>query len=393
MPKVSVVIPVYNTEKYLRECLDSVVNQTLKDIEIICINDGSTDNSLEILKEYAKNDTRIKIIDKQNTGYGHSMNVGLDNAQGEYVGIVEPDDYVELNMYEALYSKAKETNVDFIKADHWRFYEDMVQRYNRYCSDMLYYDRILNPIKDKHIFLCRACIWSGIYSADFLRSKGIRFNETPGARYQDQGFYWLTTMSADSVYIINQAFYHYRFFQTNSTNHPDGFDWNKAESDYIMDIINAVPIWKQNFVSLLWHSKFCTYTFQYRKLDKKRKKERLQVFRNEFKTALKNQEMDKSFFTVRETELFDILIKNPNKFYRIMTNSDSFTEKIFSVKNTRSGCKSYKVLRFCGIKFKFRNKKKEREIAAKEQRDMLYCIKAQNEKILKHLEEKYHAVQ
>ena len=77
MPKVSVIIPVYNVEKYLKECLDSVVNQTLKDIEIICINDGSTDNSLNILKQYATQDSRIKIIDKPNSGYGHSMNVSL----------------------------------------------------------------------------------------------------------------------------------------------------------------------------------------------------------------------------------------------------------------------------------------------------------------------------
>ena len=97
MPKVSILIPIFNVEKYLRQCLDSAVNQTLKDIEIICINDGSTDSSLEILKEYAKVYNSIKIINKQNTGYGHSMNCGLKLAKGEYIGIIESDDFADKN--------------------------------------------------------------------------------------------------------------------------------------------------------------------------------------------------------------------------------------------------------------------------------------------------------
>ena len=89
MPKVSVIIPVYNVEKYLRECLDSVINQTLSDIEIICINDGSTDNSLEILKEYAENDSRIKIITQENQGQGVARNNAIEAAQGEYLVFVQ----------------------------------------------------------------------------------------------------------------------------------------------------------------------------------------------------------------------------------------------------------------------------------------------------------------
>ena len=115
MPKVSVIIPVYNVENYLRQCLDSVVNQTLSDIEIICVDDGSTDNSGKILDEYATKDSRIKVIHKENGGYGKAMNVGLDNAIGEYIGIVEPDDYIALDMYETLYNIAKEKDLDFSK--------------------------------------------------------------------------------------------------------------------------------------------------------------------------------------------------------------------------------------------------------------------------------------
>ena len=124
MAKVSIIIPTYNVEMYLVECMESVVNQTLKDIEIICINDGSTDGSLEILKSYAQKDDRIVLVDKENGGYGIGMNIGLDKATGEYIGIVEPDDFIPLNMYSDLYEKAVENDLDFIKADFYRFKRD-----------------------------------------------------------------------------------------------------------------------------------------------------------------------------------------------------------------------------------------------------------------------------
>ena len=100
--KVSIVIPICNVERYLKECLDSVINQTLKDIEIICVDDGSTDASLSILRTYEKMDTRIKVITKQNSGYGNTMNVGMDIAIGEYIGIVDADYYIEKNMFDRL---------------------------------------------------------------------------------------------------------------------------------------------------------------------------------------------------------------------------------------------------------------------------------------------------
>ena len=121
MAKVSIIIPTYNVEAYLVECMESVVRQTLKDVEIICINDGSTDGSLKILQSYAKKDERIVIVDKENGGYGMAMNIGIERATGEYIGIVEPDDFVPLSMYEDLYEIASKNQLDFVKADFYRF--------------------------------------------------------------------------------------------------------------------------------------------------------------------------------------------------------------------------------------------------------------------------------
>ena len=122
--KVSIVVPVYNVEQYLRECLDSLINQTLEDIEIICVNDGSTDGSLSILREYESNDSRVKVIDKPNAGYGQTMNVGMDVASGEYVGVVDSDDCVATDMYERLYQIAKQEDLELIKADFYRYFHD-----------------------------------------------------------------------------------------------------------------------------------------------------------------------------------------------------------------------------------------------------------------------------
>jgi len=115
MPKVSVVLPVYNTSACLREALDSVTRQAFRDIEIICVNDGSTDNSLDIIKEYTDMDDRNTVINKPNGGYGHTMNVGMDAATGEYLGILETDAFLDLTMYEDLYALADSHHLDTIR--------------------------------------------------------------------------------------------------------------------------------------------------------------------------------------------------------------------------------------------------------------------------------------
>ncbi len=112
IPKVSIIIPVYNVEKYLKECLNSVVNQTLKEIEIICVDDGSTDNSLSILEEYAKKDNRINLLKQENSGAGAARNKGLDSARGEYIYFLDSDDFLELNAIEILYNQIAKNQAD-----------------------------------------------------------------------------------------------------------------------------------------------------------------------------------------------------------------------------------------------------------------------------------------
>lgn len=240
MAKVSIIVPVYNVEKYLKECLDSVQNQTLKDIEIICIDDGSTDLSAQILDEYAKKDSRFKIVHKQNEGYGKAMNVGLDLATAPYVGIVESDDRVEVDMYEKLYVLMEEKRVDMIKADYYEFYEgakgEAIENYIYAISEprlrhyipltkgklekfLALYDSEFNIAECEEAFIFEKYTWSGLYNREFLNKNHIRHNETPGASYQDNGFWFQTMVKAEKIYFTKQAFYHYRIDNLNSSIH------------------------------------------------------------------------------------------------------------------------------------------------------------------------------
>lgn len=211
MVKVSILVPVYNVEKFLAQCLDSLICQTLKEIEIICINDGSTDNSLKILKKYAQKDDRIIIINKKNSGYGDSMNRGLKKATGEYIGIVESDDFIDRNAYEVLYGIAKKNDCDVVKSNFYEYYGEKEK--DKRASSLFRQedvDKVINPKCDRDIFYQPPSIWAAIYRRKFLEKEDIGFLPTAGASYQDTGFNFKVWAMAKRVYFTNQAFLHYR---------------------------------------------------------------------------------------------------------------------------------------------------------------------------------------
>lgn len=167
MTKVSVIIPVYNTEKYLRKCLDSVCNQTLSDIEIICINDCSEDKSLSVLNDYAQNDNRVKIINlEKNQGVSYARNTGIINANGEYVGFVDSDDYIEKNYFETLYNCASLNDSDMAKACMTIIENDKITKY-----DLIKKEKLSGG--EKMLFGSNFTV--AIYKNSFLKSNSIHF--------------------------------------------------------------------------------------------------------------------------------------------------------------------------------------------------------------------------
>lgn len=216
--KVSVLVPIYNVEEYLGECLDSLINQTLKEIEIICINDGSTDASLKIIKEYAKKDDRIVIIDKKNSGYGDSMNMGLAKATGEYVGIVESDDFIDCDAFEMMYETASRNKVEVLKSNYYNYFGEYDADLGS--SALFRIDetgRVINPRENRAIFLQQPSIWAAIYNREFIEKHNIKFLPSPGASYQDLGFNFKVWASATRAFFMERSFLHYRNDNSNSS--------------------------------------------------------------------------------------------------------------------------------------------------------------------------------
>lgn len=234
MPKVSVIIPVYNVEPYLPRCLDSVINQTLEDIEIICINDCSTDNSLAILQDYASKDKRIKIIDLGvNNGVGNARNKGLDTAKGEYIGFVDPDDYIDLNFYEELYEKGKETDADIVKCE----FETIKTDGSREKSISNYRIQTISKFYFSNEYT------SAIYKSSLIFGNNITF-PTDIIVGEDSVFLHKVVIKANKINIISNVFYYY-VRRNNSLN-------TKLYSEQkIKDAIKAMEYRAENYNNAL----------------------------------------------------------------------------------------------------------------------------------------------
>jgi len=210
--RVSIVVPVYKTEPYVRQCLDSLLKQRLRDIEIICVDDGSPDGAGAILDEYAQNDNRIKVIHQANRGLGSAYNAGQRIAKGEYVGFLDSDDWVEPNAFHDLYRAAQKTNADVIKAGA-SFSETQMgssvsikippQKCNRLITNMLEVPEFVN----RHVTQ-----WTAIYKRSFLEENQI-FAPEKKELAPDISFAYQVWVSAKSLYVLPNAYVHYR--QTN----------------------------------------------------------------------------------------------------------------------------------------------------------------------------------
>lgn len=337
MIKVSIIIPVYNVESYLAECLESAINQSLKEIEIICVNDGSTDNSLNILKSYADIDKRVKIIDKKNTGYGNTMNLGIDMATGVYVGIIESDDYVSFEMYEKLYNLAVENALDWIKADFNRFTVNdgqVLKEYNNVAKKKEYYNKIFCPKDLPYSFRFIMNTWSGIYKREFLVNNKIRHQETPGASYQDNGFWFQTMIYAKRAYISNECFY------MNRRDNPNSSVFSKEKVDcifdeykYISDILNRDLNLKELFKGELVLKKYHNYLYNYKRISNEHRLYFINKAAKEFKDSIVNNEFDADLFYPYELEEFNWISSNPEEYYNHHNDNNPKVSIIIPVYN------------------------------------------------------------
>ncbi len=353
-PKVSVVIPIYNQEKYLRECLDSVVNQTLKDIEIICVNDGSTDGSLAILEEYAEKDNRIKIINQENQGAGVARNNGIDIATGEYLMFLDPDDWYDSNACEKAYTQIKQNNNDLVVFNFIEYIEKTGKSSKadwRLAPLKNHFNQPKINLRELKNYISCAYTVTQIYSLNFIKDNNILFSNNKFA--EDVPFYIKAIVSAKDVSIINEPLYFYRI-QEKSSSQTFYDNWNDLlDVRYkCLEFINnrsdgkyyIYPFLKYTIESLL---------FWYKKAES-RKYKNIKDFYNSVRC----------FFRMID-KLYDIKkIKNDIKyrtFKKICScswevyNLLKFGEVIFSVK--KSPDRQHKIFTIFGIKIKIKNLK------------------------------------
>lgn len=264
-PLLSVIVPVCNVERYLEECLSSIQDQDIDDIEVICINDGSTDSSLEILKTYASDDERFAIIDKANAGYGAAVNDGIDAATGEFLCILESDDYVTRDGWSKLIRLCQDNALDLAKGCYYRHSDDDVffrvyENTDRHCPPWLAKipaNEVFNPVDSLRVFWMTPSIWSSVFRRSFLIENNIRCNETPGASYQDAGFFFQVWSSAKRALISDEPIIHYRIDNMGSSS-------NSKKKVYCvcdeMDFIKNRLLFKD--VDIIFWQVFCAIRYK-----------------------------------------------------------------------------------------------------------------------------------
>jgi len=332
IPKVSVVVPVYNSAKYLRQALDSIVNQTLKEIEIIVVNDGSTDESLNIIKEYVSKDCRIILIDQPNGGVANAINNGIAMARGEYLAEMDSDDYIKPEMYEELYGHAKTNDLDIAISNYYEFTgntEDFEAVPRRFFDTPEWYNKVFDPqefYRDKfsgdHLKgfgQCVCAIWTSLYKREFLTENSICWNEKVRA-YNDNGFWYQTRTLAKKIMYIDKAYFFHRRDNTGSTtNNFEKFEQDLfGEQDHVKNFLIEKNLWdgvKDLYVKRIFQDYlyFALPNLSPGKI--KQFTAKISSILSDF--VRQNGDIAHNALTENERRIFSIITENPSTFARM----------------------------------------------------------------------------
>lgn len=252
-PKVSIIVPVYNVEKYLDRCMESLLNQTLKDIEIILVDDGSPDNCPQMCDDYAKKDSRVKVVHKQNAGLGYARNSGLDVASGEYVAFVDSDDYVDTSMYETLWNEACSSKMDVVfcgfrieqRNGIWKDSNEVAERteWNGEGVKDFILDMIACAPYVKKERKYEMSVWHSIYKTSIIENNRIRFHSEREVVSEDFPFQVEFLLRANKVVYLPLVFYYYCLNGTSLTTtfKPEKYERFKALYKLLNDQLTDIP--------------------------------------------------------------------------------------------------------------------------------------------------------
>lgn len=254
-PKVSVIVPVHNAEKYLEQCLNSILGQTLKDIEVICVNDKSTDGSAAILDSYAANEPRLRVLQSPGLGAGGARNIGLESAQGKYLSFLDADDFFEPDMLESAVAKAEEDQSDIVVYGSWLY--DTMRQANRQAKWMLNTECLPEgrPFAPSEIADCLFNVfgnytWNKLFRTSLVRERGVLFQEI--SRTNDLFFTCTALTQADLISVIDKIFVHYRIAtptSLQSTNDRDPLSFLKAFDalHVFLEFNDLLPQYEESF--------------------------------------------------------------------------------------------------------------------------------------------------
>lgn len=262
MKKISILVPCCNVEQYVRQCLDSIKNQTHKNIEVICIDDGSKDSTGAIIDEYVAEDSRFKVIHKANSGYGDSMNRGLEVCTGDYVGIVESDDWIEPNMYEVLLSTAEKHDLDLVRC---LWMEGPTGTESTDNLSWIKKNTVYRPLERKGVLLQQPAIWAALYRRDLLfDGRPVRFLPTPGASYQDTSFAFKTYCKSHRYMALDIPLHHYRVNPNSSVSSTgkvfclndeweEMFAWICGDNELMKEFMNSDILAEVIYGGFVWN--------------------------------------------------------------------------------------------------------------------------------------------
>lgn len=327
MPKISIVMPSLNVAKYIRQCIESVLNQTLKEIEVICVDAGSTDGTLEILQEYADTDDRVQIIQADRKSYGYQMNLGFAAAKGEYLGVVETDDFAEPDMFEKLYSCAKEYDLDVAKAGFYLYWSTPTERNEPYyvashvtalrtfCPS----EDFKVPLEQIEFFNVRNSIWSAIYRHSFVLENQIRFTETPGASFQDTSFALKAWCTAKRVRLLEDCVLHYRQDNENSSINSAGKIFCICdEYEEMWRYLNERPSLKYKIMPVIVRIQYDAYMWNLNRLHASEEAQHqfIERFREEFAQHESSGTLNRQYYETYRWENIQVLLENPSDFFK-----------------------------------------------------------------------------
>lgn len=345
-PKVSVLVPVYNSGDYLIVCIESLEKQTIGDnIEFICVNDGSTDESPARLDDWAARDPRVKVIHQKNGGYGKAMNAALDAASGSYIGIVEPDDWVEPDMFSNLLRLAEETGADIAKGIYVGETEKASHADTRFNSRLE--GEVSKPEDFPEYLVGAPSIWAAIYRKEMIDAHKIHFSETPGASFQDFGFFIRTWAAAERIATTNTPVYHYREDNPDSSSRKlDSGAWAALyELESLTDIYHHLSTKSAVVRSSLVRRIFHTMQADYRLRISCRIDEFLSAYSTLLRRHFPFQSLLPEVFTRREWHDLRLIYKSPRLFPSRRKGNLSILQRIYSCRREAG----HRVLRLCGF--------------------------------------------